>query len=269
MEQPQRDRRAYALAKQFLLSFEDVTPQILERHMLPDERRPGTLAGVYSQLLGSAANRNMAPGVIARAIGGIESLEPLLCGFEPARVVDKYGLDWERLLDDIIGGLQPIGKIRRTSRSLWPLFCRTIVTGARFLVSFSTAEDFFRWLDFFDRDDRARPGLPMLLSYEIDGLGFALACDFLKEMGYVNFGKPDVHLRVIFSVLGLSRTDHDYEVFKSIVRVARSAGTTPYAVDKLFWLIGSGKFYLVDLEIGGHRDEFIAMASERLGLAGD
>ena len=32
-------------------------------------------------------------------------------------------------------------------------------------------------------------------------------------------------------------------MFKAVGRLARNAGVTPYNVDKLFWLIGSGYFY--------------------------
>ncbi len=39
----------------------------------------------------------------------------------------------------------------------------------------------------------------MLLGREINGFGFALSCDFLKELGYEDFPKPDVHLRDIFT----------------------------------------------------------------------
>ena len=32
-------------------------------------------------------------------------------------------------------------------------------------------------------------------------------------------------------------------MLKAVARVPRHAGVTPYNVDKLFWLIGSGYFY--------------------------
>ena len=35
----------------------------------------------------------------------------------------------------------------------------------------------------------------------------------------------------------------DYGVFKAIIRVARHCGVSPYEVDKMFWLTGSGYFY--------------------------
>jgi hypothetical protein len=71
-----------------------------------------------------------------------------------------------------------------------------------------------------------------------------LSCDFLKELGYVNFPKPDVHLRDIFSALDLCPSNAgDYALFKVIIRVANHAGVTPYDADKVFWLTGSGDFY--------------------------
>ena len=127
------------------------------------------------------------------------------------------------------------------------------------------ANDFYTWVDFFDRDDRARIALPMLMASEIQGMGFALACDFLKELGYTNFAKPDVHLNYIFDKLGLCELGaNDYGVFKAIVRVANNANVTPYAADKVFWLIGSGDFYDDQLDIGRHREKFVAYAKKNL-----
>jgi hypothetical protein len=65
------------------------------------------------------------------------------------------------------------------------------LSGAKFLSQFSSADDFYRWVDFFGEDERARSALPMLLPEEIAGFGFALACDFVKELDYENFSKPD------------------------------------------------------------------------------
>lgn len=62
------------------------------------------------------------------------------------------------------------------------------------MAQFTSAEDFCAWVDLFDYDDKTRPALPLLLQSEVYGFGLALACDFLKELGYLNFAKPDVHL---------------------------------------------------------------------------
>jgi hypothetical protein len=95
-----------------------------------------------------------------------------------------------------------------------------------------------------------------------------LACDFIMGLGYENFSKPDVHVKEIFWALGLSLFGtSDYEVFRAIARVARNADITPYNVDKLFSLIGSGYFYEDPHignkgRIGSQKKRFIEVAKE-------
>jgi len=96
-----------------------------------------------------------------------------------------------------------------------------------------------------------------LLEKEIFGLGFALACDFLKENGYPKFIKPDVHIKAIFHGVGISKSKSDYDIFKDVIRFSEDINELPYCVDKLFWLIGSGKFYLDNVRIKTNRDEFV------------
>jgi hypothetical protein len=99
----------------------------------------------------------------------------------------------------------------------------------------------------------------------IPGFGLALSCDFLKSLGYVNFGKPDTILRALFADLGLSASDDARQVLGAMSRVAYNVGVTTYNVDMLFWLIGSGKFYLDGVNIGRRRSDFIEFAQARLG----
>jgi hypothetical protein len=215
----------------------------------------------------------MSTGVISGSIGGFDALAPILHGFDPKAVRRRYGDDSERLLSDIIGTLHPRGQLRRTSRSIWPLFCRSILSGAAFLAQFPGAGDFVAWVDIFDRDDRLRPALPLLLSVELKGFGFPLACDFLKELGYLDFAKPDVHLKTILK--GVHFVDEragDFEVFKAVVRIARHKGVTPYNVDKLLWLVGSGYFYDHPRlgrngRVPTSRSKFIALAAAALATA--
>ena len=116
------------------------------------------------------------------------------------------------------------------------------------------------------------PALPLLLVQEIEGFGFALACDFLNGLGYENFSKPDVHVKEIFGGLGLcAEGAGDYEVIRAVGRLARNTGVTPYNADKLFWLVGSGYFYDDPLlgnkgRIGMLKKKFIEVARERLEL---
>lgn len=264
------DNQAYLLAKSYLpnLNQKDITANLIEKYLNPLSLnpKPTTKQGIYQRILESAQNANMKAGVIGRSIGGVSKLTVVLEGFGPEAVLKKYGTGWEAILDDIVIQLQPRGEIRRTPKSIWPHYCQTILSAANFVQQFASAGDFFNWVDFFNKDDRARASLPMLLSREIEGFGFALSCDFLKELGYVNFPKPDVHLRDIFTSLNLcqSKTD-DYQLFKSIIRLAGHANVSAYNADKVFWLIGSGYFYDDKHignkgRIGSHKQDFIEYA---------
>lgn len=268
------DRRAYILAKGYLpsLKIEGITEVLIEKYLHPwtINPRPATIQGIYQRILESAQNANMKAGVIGGAIGGIQNLSTVLENFDPEIVIRRYGDDWETILNTIVVSVHPRGQIRRTPRSIWPRYCQTILSAAKFVQQFKSADDFFNWVDFFDRDERARASLPFLLSREIEGFGFALSCDFLKELGYVNFPKPDVHLRDIFTSLKLCPvTNDDYQLFKSIIRLASNANVSAYNADKVFWLIGSGYFYDdkhigSNGRIGSHKQDFIEFAQSVL-----
>lgn len=268
------DKKAYMLARDYLpcRNIPGVTASLIQKYLNPLtlNPKPASKEGIYQRILESAQNANMKAGVIGGSIGGVEKLSLVLEGFNPRAVIDKYADDWEGILNDIVERLEPRGEIRRTPRSIWPHYCQTILSAAKFVEQFSSAPDFFGWVDFFDRDDRARASLPMLLSREIEGFGFTLSCDFLKEMGYVNFPKPDVHLRDIFTALCLcpDRSD-DFQLFKAVIRVAGHAGVSAYNADKVFWLIGSGYFYNDPHignqgRVGSRKKEFIVYAKPLL-----
>ena len=272
MNTVERDRLSYELAHKFLLglAIPGVTPELLNSYLNPEHlpEKADEIPELYHRMLESAQNANMRSGVIGKAIGGVKNLSHVLFEFDPGKVLSHYR-NWEHLLDTVVKELNPRGKIRRTNRSIWPRFCQTILSAARFLSRFASADDFHDWVRFFDQDDRARPALPMLLEREIAGLGFTLSCDFLKEIGYLNFAKPDVHIKDIFEGLKLVESRNDYDVFRAVVRVAESVNESPFCVDKVFWLIGSGSFHEhpeigKDGRIGSQKRRFLEFATPRL-----
>ena len=206
---------------------------------------------------------NPAPNSTRKAIQRISHIKiaDVCISADPKKIAKKYPsvLGWELISNEIIKKLKPKKKPQTTNRSLWPQFCRSIISIANFLSIFQDQSEFYKWLSPFDKDDITRASLAMLLSYEIDGFGFPLACDFLKEIGYEDFGKPDVYLIAIFDELKLCEHRRDYDVFKAILRMSKNVRKKPYEVDKIFWLIGSGKFYLEtpELKLGRHKDAFI------------
>ena len=211
----------------------------------PHERvYDASLSELFRRLLFSAQNADMKAGVIGGSIGGFNNLGPALFSFDPTEVGAVYYGEPERLLEHILKVVRPRGKIRTESRSIWPKYCKTILSALAFLAQFKDGNEFRAWANHLYSDERTMAALPLILTEEVEGIGYSLACDFLKELGYFNYGKPDVHIREIFSGLGLCQaTARPYQIQRVIARVARNAGATPYDVDKVFWLIGSGTFY--------------------------
>jgi len=240
-------------AKNYLLGF--VGEEILEKHLrLGEKSKPDTISLLYNGLLSSLSNRQG----IGNSIGPIENLRSYLFDFNPQEVVANFGKDWKRLFKTIESSYDPPTKMDITKNgSYWVIFTRGIISGANFLARFQSIEDFNEFVNHFYLNDIIRAALPMLLAAEIYGLGFATACDFLKENGYPEYVKPDVHIKDVFLGLGITSTKNDYEVFKEVTRFAKTIDETPYAVDKLFWLIGSGRFYLDDIKVNTNKGKFI------------
>lgn len=258
-------RSTYLAAKTFLIG-ELARPdakEILESYLsLPDQSdKPVSLNRLFESLLISAQNANMKASVIGGSIGGIHNLGRALFQFNPKKVDRDFSDNPEKLLNHIVKTLTPSGQIRTTLRSIWPKYCKTILSAAAFFRQFTSGKDFYEWANHYYGDQRSMAALPMVLAAEIDGIGYPLACDFLKELGFVSYGKPDVHVMQIFAGIGLcSEKTSPYQVQKVIAQVAEAAGVSPYNVDKVFWLIGSGKFYNHPQigNIGRKKAQFIA-----------
>lgn len=264
-------KQFYQFAYNYLLEKEGVTEELLKRHFSPEFNKPDDLNSVYKRLCSTAQNKQMSPKIIGESIGGIDNLDKVLFNFNPKEVSLKYNKsDSELLLENIIEVLKPKGQVRKTPKSIWPLFCNSVIDSAHFLNQFDSAQSFYEWADFFAKDEKAKPALPLLISIEIRGIGFPLACDFLKEIGYLNFGKPDVHLKEIFKELNLidskNSLQQDYQTLKLIDEIAKENKTDAFEIDRVFWLIGSGEFYLSDLKIGRNRNDFISKTKKYFNI---
>lgn len=248
IDQIRQDIAIFKMAKRFLLENTpaEVDETVINSYLSVSEpcSTNVSIRELYHRLLESAQNASMKAGVVGGSIGGVERLGEVLGGFDPQEVLAKYSENEIELLKEIVLRLAPKGKIRKGPKSIWPRYCRTITTSARFFCQFNDSGEFFTWADHFYFDTKSMAALPMIIAAEIYGIAFPLACDFLKELGYVNYGKPDVHIKKIFEAAKLAPMNAtNYQVLKAIIRMAENIGVSAYEVDKVFWLIGSGKFY--------------------------
>ena len=264
-------KKIYKAAKRFLIERipSKDAKEILDSYLeLPDQsREPVDIPDLFRHLLESAQNTNMKPGVIGESIGGFNKLGNALYSFDPRKTLKKFEGSPNVLLDHIVKTLKPRGKIRNMPRSIWPKYCKTILSAAVFFNQFTSGEEFYEWANSLYSNKRSMPALPLILAAEIEGIGYSLACDFLKELGFIEYGKPDVHVIEIFVGIGLCPPKPSpYQVQKVISQIAEASGVSSYNVDKLFWLIGSGKFYNhkqmgKDGRIGKMKEEFIEQRS--------
>ncbi len=265
----------YSCAKSFIIknAGPEFSGNALENYLVPEKARekPSSINRLYQSLLESAQNVQMSPNVIGKAISGekgnINPLGKFLHDFSPENSAANYGcLTEEELLTQILPTLT--SKPHPTKRTLWLRYCKTIISASLFFSQYKTHNEFYEFIEQYYFNEKIRPFLPLLISYEIDGIGFALACDFLKELGYVQYGKPDTHIKDIFLDLGLLKgaskasSKADYLSLKIIDELAEINGVTPYAVDKVLWLVCSGNYYLDGIDIGNQKKAFIAHMKE-------
>lgn len=266
-------RKIYDNAKEFLIekiSTENAA-EILEHYLnLPNKsKNPIPLNELYFRLLSSAQNANMKAGVIGGSMkNGVEDLGKVLFGFQP-KEIKKHYQSAEQIFNEIVRVVQPRGKVRQEKNSIWVRYSRTILSASWFFSQFENGEEFYDWANHFYDDKKAMAALPYLLSEEIYGIGYPLACDFLKELGFINYGKPDVHIRKIFSDLDLCEDNASNATLQKIIsNIAAAKEISAYNVDKLFWLIGSGYFYDhkhlgKDGKIGQQKDQFLEKFSSK------
>jgi hypothetical protein len=215
------------------------------------------LSKIYVRLLESMSNRQG----MSNSIGDYRKLASVLSNFSPADVHGQYGLDWEVLFDEIERKIKPESRMdRNVPQNYWVVFSKGALDGAAFLTKFQSGDQFAETVSQFADSEILVAAFPKLLELEIRGLGFALACDFLKESGWRQYAKPDVHTKKILFGIGLA-DGTDYGTFKAILLIAKHIGETPYAVDKYIWLAGSGNLYNRREKFSTSRDESIKFFS--------
>ena len=243
--------------KKYLLGFKEINLDMLNGQIkFPEKNKPKDKSTLFKKMMEHAQNRQGMPN----SIGNINNLNEILYGFNPNKVLEIYD-NWETLFDSINNSnYKPPGRMdKKNHRSYWVIFCKSIISIAEYLKQFNDIKDFNNYVNqFITGIPDIRLSLPLILKEEIFGYQFALACDFIKENISKDFVKPDVHIKDIFVGIGLSKDkSSDYQIFRDVLNFSNSISEEPYSVDKLFWLIGSGKFYNYGIEINTNKNNFI------------
>jgi hypothetical protein len=251
-------------ARKQLLSNPEVNEALIEKYLNSYKNRDlCSIEGVLEGILHSVKNKQGMPKTISDE--DVKELKFTMCDYNPTRILEEFQNDYKQVFKKIVSEFHPKGNLDiNNKRSYWVLFCKAVISASIFLKQFETIKDFNQFVERFYLNEYTRVALPLLLEKEIDGIGFALACDFLKENGYPKFVKPDVHIIEIFHGIGLSDSEEPYQVFKDVLRFSEKIGEIPFRVDKLFWLVGKGEFEDEGIKIKKDRDDFIREARKLL-----
>lgn len=253
-----RMKRVYDEALKFLYNNKpsDVSDEQLEELFIVPKENFNTKNKILKRLFSSLQNYQSMNNDI-----GFDTKEDrkkifkkILFDFDDAKILKRYKT-YNDLLEVFIREFDLDRSRFKRENNQWTKYSKAVLSASSFMSRFKDASDFHRFIMRFKYNDMTAAALPMLLSKEIYGLGFAIGCDFLKEIGYDQYPKPDVHLMDVFSELDLSERN-EYSCYKAIIRMANCVEETPFKVDKVLWLICSGKYG--DVEIDGKKKNFIA-----------
>lgn len=268
----QRLKYAHNQAKLYLINYLDSlnlsesSRDILEAEFAPlRNRQPfNNLSEIYRNMVGSLINRSGFSNYIG--LNTLDRISNTLGGYDCHYVahhltVDKLINEFEKIASN---GSKIKTINRKNKRNAWVQFANGIISCAKYLSQFEDAKGFNNYVKKFLKSDYSIVVLPLIMGEEIQGYGFALSCDFLKESGFTGFCKPDVHLMKIFHGVGLVNDDNSQvATFIKTIEMARAVNEDPVIVDKLFWIIGSGKFHEYNkahkkiIKVTRHRDDFI------------
>ncbi len=237
-----RNIKIYQEAYRFLKS---ITPDGICLNDYIDGNRTdiSSLLSVYIRFIDSAQNYQRMPNVIKfNQRYKNNEFNDILCGFDLKEIASLN-------VDNLFSQFCKTFNVQRSNdkRNSWYKWSCSVIDSAKFIKDFDDVEDFKKFVNQFNYNIQTRMALPLLIQAKIRGFGFALACDALKELGFTEYSKPDVHIKDVLSGIGLCE-NNPYAVFEAIDRMAQDCKAvdetvTPYKIDKIIWLICTGNFY--------------------------
>ena len=255
----------YNMSYNYLKSIlpDSINEENLEKYFVGDYNNANSLEEVFERLIISAQNYQGMPKIIKYGERK-DRIKVILKNYDLIWISNLKVNDLLDLFYDEFNFNISNSNIKYNS---WYKWSKSIIDGAKYLSGFESFKSFKQYLDVYNSNSKTRVALPLVISTKISGIGFALACDFIKELGYLTYPKPDVHIMDICVSLKLCE-DNTMDAFETIVEIAEKSGNTAYKLDKILWLICSGKFYLdkdingKEIEIKPHKKEFIEYMRE-------
>ena len=137
----------------------------------------------------------------------------------------------------------------KKSQNSWIKYCKAIINGLKWLKQFRDFHSFDRFIKSYDKLEFEL--IYMLSNLDQKFVGFALACDLIKELGYKNYSKPDIHIEQILNAKKCSELNvspkhklvNQHITFLELKAIAEDCNVSDYHLDKLLWTLSSGHFH--------------------------
>ena len=252
-------KKIYDISYDFLLERlpSGINADELDEKYFNPKLNYSTLQDLFVRLISSAQNYQGMPNFI-KYNDRKEKIKQLLFNYDLLKIS-------ELLPDDLYNMFKKEFNVQRSAKNIkqdsWHKWSKSVIDSAKFLTSFKDATDFKEFIGLFQYNIETKTALPLLISTKISGIGFPLACDFLKEIGYTDYPKPDVHIKDIIQVLlklDSKESISNILAFEAIIDIATKCKVTPYKLDKILWLICTGNFYNhTDIKPESHKKEFL------------
>ena len=213
-------------------------------------KKPETFKEIYEVVLSTLQDYQTMPNTIKFNIEEYKTkYRELLCDFDISQVANKTE---EQLFTEF----KYFSKRTIEAKSNWGKWLKGALSSAKFLCKFNTVQEFLETIEFLDKNNDTREACALWLQKHIHGMGFALACNFLKDIGFENFAKPDVHIKDVLVGAKLS-DDDELKVYEIVVEMAEIKKTTAFKIDRLIWLVCSGNFFHHNITVKGQKMELI------------
>jgi hypothetical protein len=222
------------------------------------------LEDIFQRFCISLANRN---GRVFNLVFGrrcefedrLIAYRDVLCQYSPAQICREYGGRPRQLLLSLLDvrgftDEQKSSQLRPCRGRDQPLFQKYadgVLQGAAYFCRFTTKGCFQNFVEDWLKDPDRCIVLPSYFeSLGIPGFRYALAADFLKEIGVKELGKPDQWVRNIMVaahwIRGLNVPDVVVQRAFRDASESLSPEYPPVVIDKLMYLVGAGNFGMVE-----------------------
>lgn len=232
------------------------------------------MSQIFAQLAFHAQNATMISSIV-NFERNQNFLNKTLCNFNPEEFLKKYNkADREKNVKNIVEDLRfknneglkwDSSKSKPENKdSIVKRYANTLLDGALYLSQFKNRGDFLNDLLKHYKNKDFRKLISYFRGKVKHGFSIALTCDFLKEfdLNFCDLAKPDIHIKDTLCVLngyednyysGAKKEFECIENMQSLVmeineNLPTAEQITVYQLDRMIWLICSGRFFLHNTE---------------------